>query len=364
MINNTKLGKAKAAKNDEFYTQYEYIEKEMQAYLEYNPDAFHDKIIFLPCDDPSKSNFTRYFAQNFQRFGLKELISTSYAPESKRVKCGIMNDLFNPNIKTMPKEEKLHGKIFVLNRDKNGDGKIDINDLEGVLLKGDGDFRSDEVKAIRDKSDMIITNPPFSLFREFIAWIMEAGKKFSVIGNMNAITYKDVFHLIKENKIWIGATNFNVGMYFLVPNGFHYASTYKFAREKDGHPVNRVPGVCWFTNIEHGRRHSPMRLMTMADNIKFSHHKEVKNKIYKKYDNYNALEVPYADAMPSDYKGIMGIPISFMNRYCPEQFEILGMSASAGYDKDIVGIPFEGEKDARPLIDGKNKYARIFLRFK
>lgn len=324
MVNNTKLGNAKAAKNDEFYTQYEDIEKEMQAYLEYNTNVFRNKVVFLPCDDPDKSNFTRYFAQNFQRFGLKKLISTSYAPEAKRLKYGITNDLFNPDIETMPETNKVHGKLFVLDRDKNGDGHIDFNDLEWSLLNGDGDFRSGEVKKIRDTADFIITNPPFSLFREFIAWIMEAGKGFSIIGNMNAITYKEVFPLIKTNKIWIGATNFNVGMYFQVPKDFTYAPSYKFIREKDGHAVNRVPGVCWFTSIEHGRRHQSLQLMTKADNIKYSRHKEIKHG-YQKYDNYDAIEIPYTDAIPSDYKGVMGVPISFMDKYCPEQFEILGM---------------------------------------
>lgn len=325
MVNNTKLGNAKAAKNDEFYTQYEDIEKEMQAYLEYDKNIFQNKVVFLPCDDPDKSNFTRYFAQNFQRFGLKKLISTSYAPKAKRLKYGIINDLFNPDMETMPEKDKIHGKIFVLDRDKNGDGRIDFNDLEWSLLNGDGDFRSKEVKEIRNTVDFIITNPPFSLFREFVAWVMEAGKRFSIIGNMNAITYKEVFPLIKTNKIWIGATNFNVGMYFQVPKNFTYAPSYKFIREKNGHAVNRVPGVCWFTNIEHGRRHQPLQLMTMADNIKFSKHKEIRNKCYQQYNNYNAIEVPYTDAIPSDYNGIMGVPISFMDKYCPEQFEILGM---------------------------------------
>ena len=201
---NTNLGAAKVAKNDEFYTQYHDIEREVNAYLEYDPDVFRGKTILLPCDDPEWSNFTKYFAQNFDRFGLKRLISTSYAPESKRYKKWEPTLFETEDPKFDEDKSKTNGKIFILDKDKTGDGKIDVNDLQWDYLEGDGDFRSDEVKRLRDEADFIITNPPFSLFREFLAWVIDAGQRFLVIGNMNAITYKEVFPLIMHNKIWLG----------------------------------------------------------------------------------------------------------------------------------------------------------------
>lgn len=377
MANNSNLGGAKAAKNDEFYTQLPDINSEMQAYVDYNPDVFRDKTILLPCDDPQWSNFTRFFALNFQLFGIRKLISTSYAPDAKKAKYGIMPSLFGDEEQD-PKFDQTkwetHGKIFVLDRDVNGDNRIDIDDLQWDYLEGDGDFRSKEVTKLRDEADMIITNPPFSLFREFLAWIMDGGKQFSIIGNMNAITYKEVFPLIKENKIWIGATNFNVGMYFRVPETFKYASTYKFDRERNGVKVNRVPGVCWYTNIEHGKRHEPLPLMTMADNLKFSKHKELRGKKeYLHYDNYDAIEVPYTDAIPSDYKGVMGVPISFLDKYCPEQFEIVGMAKRGAGDPKLKSkvytkddYPNYSDLNATPTIwvNGvlHNTYPRILIR--
>lgn len=323
---NESLGKAKKAKNDEFYTQFPDIQNEINAYIDYNKDVFKGKTILLPCDDPEWSNFTKFFAQNFSTFGLKKLISTSYAYNSKNVDFDYQPTLFesiDPRFEINKSKEK--GKIFTLTADENKNGKIDIEDLKWDYLEGDGDFRSDEIKKLRDEADFIITNPPFSLFREFFLWLIESEKNFLVIGNMNAITYKEVFPLIKENKVWIGATNFNTGMYFRVPDNFVYASTYKFEKSQNGVKVNRVPGVCWYSNIEHGKRHQPLGLMTEADNIKFSKHKEIKNKPYEKYDNYDAIEVPFTDSIPSDYDGIMGVPISFLDKYCPEQFEILGI---------------------------------------
>jgi hypothetical protein len=335
---NDNLGAAKKAKNDEFYTQYADIEKEMNAYLEYNPDVFRDKTILLPCDDPEWSNFTKYFAQNFETFGLKKLISTSYAPNSKPRDIPYQPALFELEDDRFDEEKtQANGKIFTLTRDTSGDKRIDVDDLEWSYLEGDGDFRSDEVTKLRDEADVIITNPPFSLFRDFLSWIVEGEKQFSTIGNMNAITYKETFLLIKMNEMWLGATNFNVGMYFEVPESWTYSDSYKFDRERDGKKVSRVPGVCWFTNIEHGRRHQPLPLMTMADNIKFSKHKEVKGAEYQKYDNYDAIEVPFADAIPSDYDGVMGVPISFLDKYSPEQFEIVG--ADNGFTKPLKLYP-------------------------
>ena len=376
---NKNLAQAKNAKNDEFYTQYEDIQKEVNAYLEYNPDVFRDKTVLLPCDDPEWSNFTKFFAQNFERFGLKKLISTSYAPDSKKLKYGIQDSpsLFEEESPQYDIDKtKVRGKIFVVDKDINGDNHIDFNDLEWAYLKGDGDFNSDEVKELRDEADIIVTNPPFSLFREFISWIMEADEQFLIIGNMNAITYKEVFPLIKENIIWLGATNFNTGMYFRVPEDFEYASTYKFEKELNGEKVNRVPGVCWFTNIDHGRRHQPLQLMTMADNLKHSKHKEIKGREkYISYENFDAIEVPFTDAIPGDYDGIMGVPISFLDKYCPEQFEIIGQTQGDS-GKELGLKPFDRElKKLNPSLrdgqlyymeDGKpiKPYARILIRKK
>jgi len=325
---NKNLSKAKNAKNDEFYTQYHDIEKEITAYLEYNPDVFRSKTVLLPCDDPEWSNFTKFFAQNFQRFGLKKIISTSYAVDSKTYKDGYQPTLFETNDSQYDKiKTTKNGKFFTLTQDKSGDGKIDVNDLEWHYLAGDGDFRSHEIKKLRNEADIIITNPPFSLFREFLAWIVQADKQFLIIGNINAITYKELFPLLKQDRIWLGVTNFNKGMYFKVSTDFVYADTYKFEREQNGEKVNRVPGVCWFTNLDHGRRHQPLPLMTMADNLKYSKHKGIKGeKSYDSYDNYDAIEVPFTDAIPSDYDGMMGVPITFLDKYSPEQFIILGTS--------------------------------------
>ena len=362
VVARAELNSAKAAKNDEFYTRYSDIEKEMNAYLEYDENVFRDKTVLLPCDDPEWSSFTKYFAQNFRRLGLKKLISTSYARGSKPPNIDPQLSLFEQESPQFDKDKSIqNGRIFILDRDTNGDGKTDVQDLTWDYLEGDGDFLSDELKALRDQSDFIVTNPPFSLFRKFLAWVVEGDKQFVMIGNMNAITYKETFGLIRTDRLWLGATNFNVGMYFRVPPGFVYAPTYKFEKEIDGVPVNRVPGVCWFTNVDHGRRHQALSLMTMNDHKKFSKHKEIVGLGYKTYDNYDAIEIPFTNAIPSDYPGVMGVPITFLDKYSPEQFEILGMAASS-YNAAIVGIPFLGEKDGRPLVDGKNTYARIFIK--
>lgn len=333
---NEKLSEAKKAKYDEFYTQYRDIENEMSAYLDYNPEVFKGKTILLPCDDPEWSSFTKYFAQNFEKLGLKKLISTSYAAESKTYKGFYQPTLFETSQPQFDqKKTAIMGKIFTLTKDQNHDQTIDVDDLEWQYLAGDGDFRSAEVSKLRDEADIIITNPPFSLFREFLAWIVGADKQFAIIGNMNAITYKDIFPLIKDNKIWLGATNFNTGMYFRVPPDFVYADSYKFERQQNGIKVNRVPGVCWFTNLDHGKRHTAIPLMSIEDNLKYSNHKEIKGKAsYNQYDNYDAIEVPFTDAIPSDYDGVMGVPISFLDKYSPDQFEILGMCENL----DLYGL--------------------------
>lgn len=360
---NRNLKEAKAAKNDEFYTQYHDIEAEMNAYLEYNPNVFRGKTILLPCDDPEWSNFTRFFVAKFEELGIKKLISTSFAQESKNYKSDWQPTLFESEDPRFSAEKTaICGKIFTLTGDTNKNGRIDIDDLEWDYLEGTGDFRSPEVTALRNEADIIITNPPFSLFREFLAWIVQGNKQFAIIGNMNAITYKEVFPLIKENKMWLGVTNFNTGMYFYVPKNFKYADTYKFDRERNGKAVNRVPGCCWYSNLEHGRRHQPLALMTMEDNLRYN--KKMKDKeAYEHYDNYDAIEVPFTDAIPSDYEGVMGVPISFLDKYCPEQFEILSRAdANIGNESNIYHILGFKDKGGAPLIKGHFIYKRILIR--
>lgn len=358
---NKNLSAAKRAKNDEFYTQYADIQKEINAYLDYNPDVFRDKTILLPCDDPEWSNFTKFFAQNFERFGIKKLISTSYACASKGpTACDdYCPTLFESGAKQFNENKtKTNGKIFTLCRDKNCNGHIDINDLEWKYLDGDGDFRSNEIKKLRDVADIIITNPPFSLFREFLAWIMDAEKQFLIIGNMNAITYKEVFPLIKENKMWVGYTPITGSRWFEVKGECNN----KFMQIIDGKKMVPIKAI-WFTNIEHGRRHQPLQLMTMAENIKYSKHKEIREKGYQKYDNYNAIDIPFSDAIPSDYEDTMGVPISFLDKYCPEQFEIIGATESEGKGFSN-GLWDKSSKIAQPLIDNERKYKRLFIRKK
>ena len=319
--NNNNLTSAKKAKNDEFYTQYTDIQAEVNAYLDFNPDLFKDKVVLCPCDDPEWSNFTKFFAQNFKRFGLKKFISTSYS-----------------------KTPGQFGKIFWLDRDVNGDGKIDINDLQWDWLLGDGDFRSLEVTKIRDQVDFIITNPPFSLFREFMDWVWAGpGLQFLVIGNMNAITYKEIFPKIKDNKMWIG-NGFNMSLVYKTPYTNNSESNKKVVKKKGYNPDEGyviVPAICWFTNIDHGRRHQPLQLMTAEENLRLNKHDAIKNKTfeeaYPKYDNYDAINVDFTDAIPDDYEGVMGVPISFLDKYCPEQFEIIG-----NVDANVVPSGWKG----------------------
>lgn len=355
---NSNLSNAKNAKNDEFYTQYQDIEKEVNAYLEYNPDVFKNKTVLLPCDDPEWSNFTRYFAQNFERLGLKKLISTSYAIESKKFKTDWVPTLFeteNPIYNV--ERSRVCGKIFILDHDANANGRIDIDDLQWQYLEGDGDFRSAEVTALRDEADVIVTNPPFSLFHEFLAWIIETEKQFLMICNKNCVTYKDVFPLFKNNKVWSGRTEWSGGMWF--------ETKYKDDVDKvvDGIDMKNVASI-WITNMDHGRRHQPLPLMTMADNLKFSKHKEIRGKeAYEKYDNYDAIEVPYTDAIPNDYDGVMGVPISFLDKYCPEQFEIVGATESEGkgFSNGLWNVK---SGVSQPLVNGEKQYKRLFIKRK
>jgi hypothetical protein len=321
-VAKAELNAAKTAKKDEFYTQYSDIEKEMNAYLEYDENVFRDKTILLPCDDPEWSNFTKYFAQNFQKFGLRKLISTSYAPSARTLRE--QPTLFETQSPVFDEEtSNLKGKIYTVSRDINNDKKIDVNDLEWDYLEGDGDFRSPELARLREEADIIVTNPPFSLFRDFLAWIIEGEKKFVILGNVNAVTYKEVFPLIKTDRLWLGPTITSGDREFQVPSTYPLAAA-SSRIDDDGNRFIRVKGVRWFTCLDHGRRHQPLALMTMDDNKKFSKHKEVNGFGYKTYDNYDAIEIPFTDAIPSDYEGVMGVPITFLDKYSPEQFEILG----------------------------------------
>lgn len=392
---NKNLTAAKKAKNDEFYTQFSDIQKEVEAYLEYNPNTFKGKVVYCNCDDPYESNFFRYFVLNFKRLGLKSLITTSYKPSPI---ANTQIELFGDD-KTLEQAKgrpKITANKFIINEvgDVDGDGSFTLADIaqqlkanknnEWAPLEGEGDFRSEECINLLKQSDIVVTNPPFSLFREYVKQLFEYNKKFAIIGNMNAITYKEVFPKIKENKLWVGATNFNTGMYFQVPDDFEYANTYKFERSQNGIKVNRVPGVCWFTNLDHGRRHQPIQFMTIAENLKFN--KKLKGKeSYDRYDNYDAIEVPFADAIPTDFYGVMGVPISFLDKYSPEQFEILGTSDNGlvddkykktlGLTKKFVedyykaggtGAYKEGNPTAGYYQDGvaKMAYKRIFIKHK
>lgn len=357
---NQNLGDARKAKNDEFYTQFHDIEKEINAYLEYNRNVFRGKTILLPCDDPEWSNFTKFFAQKFQDLGLRKLISTSYAPNSKPPDIPYQPTLFEmENEKFDDVKTQANGKIFILTKDKTGDGVVNVDDLEWTYLEGDGDFRSEEIMKLRDEADVIITNPPFSLFREFLNWLVEANKDFVIIGNMNAITYKEVFPLIKNNIMWLGATRTGVGsMWFVVPDN----SVDKLGQKlENGKKYQTIGNSAWFTTIDHGRRHQPLALMTQSENIKFSRHSGVKDG-YKSYSNYDAIEVPKVEAIPSDYEGVMGVPITFLGKHNPDQFEIIGMSAN-GLVPETFKLP-HFKKHNEPFIGSAKTYQRVFIRSK
>jgi len=331
---NNNLTNAKREKNDEFYTQYGDIQREIEAYLDCNPDVFRGKVVYCNCDDPFESNFFRYFVLNFNKLRLKQLITTSYKPSPV---ANTQLELFadDNNLIKSKGRPKVTANKFIINKVHviDGDGEFNLKAVakqlkankqnEWTPLESDGDFRSDECVNLLKRSDIIVTNPPFSLFREFVKQLFDYNKQFVSIGNMNAITYKEIFPLIKSNKLWLG-NGFHAGnAYFFTPNTRDFASG--VYDEKTG--LVKFRNVCWFTNIDHGRRHQPLPLMTMKENLKYSKHKEIKgNKAYKKYDNYNAIEVPFTDAIPSDYGGIMGVPISFLDKYNPDQFEIVGLT--------------------------------------
>ena len=358
MAGNDGLIKAGRNKKDEFYTQLADIEAEMKHYRKH----FCDKVVFCNCDDPYESNFFKYFAMNFNYLGLKKLIATCYSGSPIVGEQFEQISLFD----ILPSEENIPNKYpykieITEVTDINGDGAVDLTDVEYLLrnnknslclLNGNGDFRSDECIEILKQADIVVTNPPFSLFREYVAQLFEYEKSFIIIGNLNALTYKEIFPLIRDNKMWMGYSIHSGDREFRVPIDYPLnAASHRI--DENGNKYIRVKGVRWFTNLDYIERHKDLEL-----------YKKYNSDEFPRYDNYYAINVDKTAEIPEDYFGIMGVPITFLDKYNPEQFEILGMAASAGYRKEIVGIDFIGEKDARPLINGKNTYARVFIRRK
>lgn len=352
MAGNSNLGKAKTGKNDEFYTQLSDIEAELKHYRKH----FKDKVVFCNCDDPYESNFFKYFAMNFNFLGLKKLIATCYKGSPV---VGEQLSLFNvlENEKVVPKRNPYKIEISEV-VDNNRDGAIDLSDVEYLLknnsntlafLKGDGDFRSDECVELLKQADIVVTNPPFSLFREYIAQIFEYKKRFIVIGNQNAVTYKEIFPLLKDNKIWLG---YHCGdMAFTVPEYYEERET-RFWIDESGQKWRSMGNICWYTNLDHKKRHEELEL-----------YRRYNSDEYPKYDNYEAINVDKIADIPEDYYGVMGVPITFLDKYNPEQFEILDANDYKKNDK----VPTKKHgliKDKDGSINGKPKYARVLIRRK
>lgn len=322
MADNKKLNKAKAAKNDEFYTMYSDIEAEMNAYITHNPKVFRGKTILCPCDDPEESMFARYFVDNFNALGLKKLICTCISQEAR---------------KGTATNGEGKGKMLCITKQESKSS--------WTYLGGAGDFRSPEVTALRDEADIIITNPPFSLFREFLKWVIEGKKQFAVIGTMNIVAYKEVFPLIKENKMWLGATIHSGDVKFKIPSHYPVMAA-RNEVDPAGNKFVRVTNIRWFTNIKHGQQQEELPLRTMEENMRSN--KRIRGKeCYTPYDNYNAVEIPSTSAIPSDYKGRMGVPITFLDKYNPHQFEILTCAGQTGVEK--------------LTIKGREVYKRIII---
>lgn len=364
------LTNAKRAKNDEFYTQYGDIQKEIEKYLDFNPKTFHKKVVYCNCDDPYESNFFRYFVLNFKKLGLKQLITTSYKPSPI---ANTQLALFGDDT-TIPKakgRQKVNANKFIINDVHKMDDESEFN-LKSVArklkankhnewtpLEGNGDFRSDECIELLKQSDIVVTNPPFSLFREYVKQLYDYNKKFLIIGNINCITYREIFQKIKENRAWLGNGMGRWISGFIVPESYDLYGT-EARIDENGNRIVATNNCLWLTNLDHGRRHQPLPLMTMAENLKFSKHKEIKGRrSYDRYDNYNAIEVPFTDAIPIDYKGVMGVPVSFLDKYNPDQFEIVGCSYDYGrpdgWSKNI---------DMAVSINGVNVYKRILIKHK
>ncbi len=371
MAKNNDLGIAKTAKKDEFYTQLSDIEKEMRYYRKH----FKDKVVFCNCDDPFESNFFKYFVLNFNRLGLKKLIATCYASSPIANTQLSLFDIIGTENKNLSKAYKaVVTKVY----DKTGDGGIDMFDVAELFksgenelteLAGDGDFRSNECLALLDDADIVVTNPPFSLFREYVSVLLEHKKHFIIIGNVNAITYKEFFPLIKENKVWIGASIHSGDRKFYVPDDYPLNAA-GCGIDDEGRRFIRVKGVRWYTNLDIKQRHEEMILV-----------KRYSPELYPKYDNYDAINVNSTADIPCDFDGIMGVPITFMDKYCPEQFEILGLSIGSLFDGNALGTKFmelyrsqggTGHYSENMIglglidIDGKAKvpYGRILIRNK
>ncbi|HRY91419.1 MAG TPA: adenine-specific methyltransferase EcoRI family protein, partial [Candidatus Gracilibacteria bacterium] len=307
------LTNAKRAKNDEFYTQYIDIQKEIEKYLDYNPNTFRTKIVYCNCDDPFESNFFRYFVLNFNKLGLKQLITTSYKPSPvANTQLALFGD--DKTLTESKGRPKVTANKFIINEvhDIDGNGEFNLKDVaqqlkqnrnnEWAPLDGDGDFRSDECINLLKKSDIVVTNPPFSLFREYVKQLFDYKKKFLIIGNINCITYKEIFQKIKNNEAWLGNGMGRWISGFIVPSSYDLYGT-EARIDENGDRIVATNNCLWLTNLDHGRRHQPLPLMTMEDNLKYSKHKEIKGKkTYDAYDNYDAIEVPFTDAIPSDYR--------------------------------------------------------------
>lgn len=324
---NTNLTKAKKAKCDEFYTQLTDIEKEMRHYKAF----FKDKIVYCNCDDARDSNFFKYFSLNFEHLGLKKLICTGYKDNGK-------------------------GVVLVYEGDKNGNRRVDDEEIIVTELEGDGDFRSAECIEFLKECDVVVTNPPFSLFREYVAQLMEYGKKFLIIGNMNAITYKEIFPYIKNNELWLGCRTLGSDFFFNVPEDYKeelMATKTQGGGWKiiDGEVMGRVASACWFTNITHNKRNTELDLYRKYD-----------ADAYPKYDNYDAIEVSKVADIPMDYEGVIGVPITFLDKYCPTQFEIVGITENADYLKSLY-LPNQAKYD-RPYINGKRIYSRLLIKMR
>ena len=353
--NNQSLGNARDAKQDEFYTQLGDISNELKHYKA----QLRGKTILCNCDDPFESNFFKYFALNFNTLGLKKLIATSYLPSPI---AGAQLPLFS--IEGLKPEGKEPYAVEINEvSDLNGDGAVDLSDVEYLLqndantartLKSDatyssGDFRSREGVELLKQSDIVITNPPFSLFREFVSQLVEYDKQFLIVGNMNAITYKEVFNLIIENKIWLG--NKNGDMAFKVPDHYEARET-RFWVDADGQKWRSLGNACWFTNMDTIKRHEKIPL-----------YKRYTPDEYPQYDNYDAIEVSKVAEIPVDYPGAMGVPITFLDKYNPDQFEIL-WTTDRGGDGRLEHLKKPHVRFDAPVVDGKGIYKRIIIKQK
>lgn len=355
---NSSLHTAKKAKQDEFYTQYVDIQKEVEAYLEFDPNTFKGKTVYCNCDDPFESNFFKYFAANFNKLGLKKLITTSYDGSPIAGQMSLFPEHGEGNGKR-PKPKAV-GVILDKVKDENGDGAADIEDVKlflkknkanRIALKADkkyagGDFRSDDCVELLKQADIVVTNPPFSLFREYVAQLVEHDKQFVIVGPKNSITYKQIFPLIKATKLWLGTGFANGNAFFNIPDDGDRTFADGVYDESTG--LVKFRNVGWFTNLDHGRRHQRLPLMTTADNLKYSKHKEIKGKsAYERYDNFDAIEVPFIDAIPSDYDGIMGVPVTFLDKYNPDQFEIVDYEYSDALRTKIYPVQIQVDKKGK-----------------